>query len=471
MKLWQFIKEKMSERLEQTLSEGDFKMTYREVIANAESFSRTILHEKCCAVICSSELMTAAAILSCFCAGITCVPVSIRYGEAYCRKILQKINPTAIIYDTNDGGKPELKINNIDDFVRNILNNVSYTERYMEPPIHPALIMCTSGTTGTPKGVMLSEENILSNVIDICDYYKITASDTILIARPLFHCAVLTGELLTGLAKGLEIHFFSGQFSPKSVFDLMDSAGVTVFCATPTLLSMMSRLVKGNTAAKLRHIAVSGECLPAATGRRIAEAFPNADIYHVYGLTEAGPRVSSLPPDKFFTNPECAGRPLRSISVKTVKPDGRLCSVGEEGVLWVSGPNVMLGYYNEPSLTEQVLQNGWLCTKDTAFIDDNGFINIKGRADEMIIRSGMNIYPQEIESAVKQDLRVNEVHVYGFKGIHDTTQIGMDISGGFRSVTEVKSLCLKSLPAYQIPSRIRLLDELPKNESGKIIRG
>lgn len=457
MKLWQFIKEKMSEHPEQTLSESDFKMTYRDLIANAESISRTIGHEKCCAVICSSELMAATAILSCFCAGTTCVPVSIRYGGAHCRKILQQINPTAIICDINDSGRPELMVNNIDDF-------------YIEPPIHPALIMCTSGTTGTPRGVMLSEENILANVIDICDYFKITVQDTILIARPLYHCAVLTGELITGLVKGLKIHFFSGQFNPKSVFDLMDSAGATVFCATPTLLSMMSKLIKGNTAAHLKHIAVSGECLSTITGRRIAEAFSNAAIYHVYGLTEAAPRVSSLPPDKFLTNPACAGRPLHSISVKTVKPDGRPCLAGEEGTLWVSGPNVMLGYYNEPSLTEQVLQNGWLCTNDTAFIDDNGFINIRGRADDLIIRSGMNIYPQEIENTVKQDTRVNEVHVYGFRDIHDTTQIGMDISGSFASVPEVKSLCLKLLPSYQIPSRIRLLDELPKNESGKIIR-
>ncbi len=461
MKLWKFIKEKMSERLNQTLAEDNFKMTYMELIAYSETFSRTIKNEKCCAVICSSELMAAAAILSCFCARVTCVPVSLRYGCAHCRKILKKINPTAIICDKNDGVMPRLRVTRMDSSIQ-VKNE--------KKPIHPALIMCTSGTTGTPKGVMLSEENILSNVIDICDYFKITTSDTILIARPLYHCAVLTGELLTGLVKGLEIHFFSGQFSPKSVFDLMDSAGVTVFCATPTLLSLMSRLVKGNTSAKLRHIAVSGECLSAATGRRIAEAFPNSDIYHVYGLTEAGPRVSYLPPDKFLTNTECAGQPLRSISVKTVKPDGRLCSVGEEGALWIKGPNVMLGYYNEPSLTEQVLQNGWLCTKDTAFIDASGFINIKGRTDDLIIRSGMNIYPQEIENAVKQDLRVNEVHVYGFNGINDTTQIGMDISGGFTSVTEVKSLCLNLLPAYQIPSRIRLLDELPKNESGKIIR-
>ena len=473
MKLWQYIKEKMTEHLNQTLAEDNFKITYREVIAHVESFSREIKREKCCAVICPSEMMAAAAILSCFCAGVTCVPVSIRYGGAHCRKILKKINPTAIICDNNDGVTPRLRVirmgMNIDVDIN--IRKKSYSGEYKEPPIHPALIMCTSGTTGTPKGVMLSEKNILANVNDICDYFKITSQDTILIARPLYHCAVLTGELLTGLVKGVRIHFFSGQFNPKSVFDLMENAGVTVFCATPTLFSVISRLVKGNASLKLKHITVSGECLSAVTGRRIAGAFPDADIYHVYGLTEAGPRVSYLPPDKFLSNTECAGRPLHSISVKIVKPDGRLCSAGEAGTLWVKGPSIMLGYYNEPTLTKQVLQNGWLCTKDTAFIDDNGFINIRGRADDMIIRSGMNIYPQEIENTVKQDMRVNEVHVYGFKGIHDTTQIGMDISGDFAGVSDVKNLCLKLLPAFQIPSRIRILDELPKNESGKIIRG
>lgn len=131
----------------------------------------------------------------------------------------------------------------------------------------------------------------------------------------------------------------------------------------------------------------------------------------------------------------------------------------------------MLGYYEQPKLTKQVLKNGWLCTGDIAILNDHGLIEIKGRKDDLIIRAGMNIYPQEIESVLKTDERVREVLVYKYDNKFTGVEIGMKISGEFSTVDEVQKLCSQILPAYQIPSRIELLDELKKNASGKIARG
>jgi long-chain acyl-CoA synthetase len=129
----------------------------------------------------------------------------------------------------------------------------------------------------------------------------------------------------------------------------------------------------------------------------------------------------------------------------------------------------MLGYYREPGKTSKILKNGWLCTGDVALINDAGFLKIKGRNDDLIIKSGMNIYPAEIEGAIKQDPRVKEVLVYGFHNLFGT-QIGMKLVGEFSSPEEVKQLCMQVLPSFQVPSIIELVDELPKNGSGKIIR-
>lgn len=453
MKLWNVLKRKMMENPTQKIGEGKACLTYEEVVIMAELLAPRLKGMKCYALCCNSEMATAMALLGCFAAGVTALPLSIRYGLTHCEHILDAISPDGFI--TDEDGR---------FCVQRICDST-----YEEPEHHPALIMCTSGTTGKPKGAMLSEENILTNVIDITEYFAIDKSDTILIARPLYHCAVLTGEFLTSLMKGTRIVFYSGEFHPLKMLEMIKEEEITVFGGTPTLLGMMARLKHNTEIHTLKHICVSGECMDKEKGLAIAEAFPESWIYHVYGLTEAGPRVSFLPPDMFKEYPDCVGIPLRSVSVKIVKEDGSPARKGEEGLLWVKGKNVMLGYYQEPEKTAKVLKDGWLCTNDVAVMNGAGLLRIKGRKDDMIIKSGMNIYPVEIESALRKDTRVKEVMVYGIKGRYGT-QIGMTVVGDFSSVTEVKRLCIECLPSYQVPTTIVIADELPKNGSGKRIR-
>lgn len=453
MKLWNFIKEHMLKNPEQQIRENGASLSFEETVIWAEGFAKRLNGVECCAILCSSEMAAAMSLLACFAACVTAVPLSMRYGEAHCNKILDTISPDAIIMDTNG----ELTVYKLKDC------------QYIAPDEHPALIMCTSGTTGKPKGAMLSEKNILTNVSDIADYFTMDKSDTILIARPLYHCAVLTGEFLTAIVRGANIRFYSEQFNPTKMLELIKEYGITAFCGTPTLLSIMARFNRSNATETLRHICISGECMGAEVGRKIRAAFPTCRIYHIYGLTEACPRVSYLPPEHFENYPDCVGIPLKSVSIKILNEQGNLCHANEEGILYVKGHNVMLGYYRDPEKTATVLKDGWLCTGDIAVINDGGFLKIKGRNDDLIIKSGMNVYPAEIEGVLKQDPRVKEVLVYGFCNSFGT-QIGMKLVGEFSSTEEVKRLCMKALPSFQVPSVIELVDELPKNGSGKIIR-
>lgn len=310
----------------------------------------------------------------------------------------------------------------------------------------------------------------MTNVSDIALYFGMEKSDTILISRPLYHCAVLTGEFLTALVKGVKIRFYSGTFNPAVVLKMLKTYGITTFCGTPTLLSMMARFKRGTDEDFLQHICISGECMSMETGLHISEAFPHADIYHIYGLTEACPRVSYLPPSKFKEHADCVGVPLRSISLKILSPEGFPVNANEIGTLWVKGDNVMVGYYNNPEKTAKVLNDGWLCTGDLALFTEEGLLKIKGRSDDLIIKAGMNIYPQEIESALKLDYRVKDVYVRGYTDDKLGVQIELNITGDFSDISEVKDVCRCNLSAYQIPTRINLLDEIPKNGSGKIIR-
>lgn len=450
--LWKFLKHNMEQNQNQTVCDETTEMTFSELITFAESFSKGLKGIKCCAVLCKSELAAAKALLSCFAAGVTAVPLSQRYGELHCNKILDTITLDAIISDDN-GTLEVISIPN---------------SNYTEHDIHPALIMCTSGTTGVPKGAMLTEKNIVTNVSDIADYFNIGNRDTILIARPLYHCAVLTGEFLTALIKGTKIRFYSGTFNPAVVLKMIEDFNITVFCGTPTLLSMMARFKRNDN--MLRHICVSGECMGYSTGQKIADAFNSADIYHIYGLTEASPRVAFLPPYNFGECADCVGVPLKSVSLKILNDDGKPIRKNEIGTLWVKGDNVMAGYYNEPEKTKEVLQKGWLCTGDLATFNNFGYLKIKGRNDDLIIKAGMNIYPAEIESVLKLDKRVRELYVCGKQDEKTGVKIVLTVAGNFNDVSEVKELCKASLPNYQMPAEIHLVDEIPKNGSGKIIR-
>ena len=453
MKLWNFIKQHMLKNPEQQICENDASLSFEETVIWAEEYAKRLVGVECCSILCSSEMAAAMSLLACFAAGVTAVPLSMRYGEVHYNKILDTINPDAIIMDTNG----ELTVYKLKDC------------QYIAPEEHPALIMCTSGTTGKPKGAMLSEKNILTNVSDIADYFTMDKNDTILIARPLYHCAVLTGEFLTAIVRGSNIRFYSEQFNPTKMLELIKEYGITAFCGTPTLLSIMARFNRSNATVALRHICISGECMGAEVGRMIRATFSACRIYHIYGLTEACPRVSYLPPKHFEDYPDCVGIPLKSVSIKILNEQGDPCHENEEGILYVKGDNVMLGYYREPEKTAKVLKDGWLCTGDVAVINDAGFLKIKGRNDDLIIKSGMNVYPAEIEGVIKQDSRVKEVLVYGFHNSFGT-QIGMKLVGDFSSTKEVKQFCMKVLPSFQVPSVIELVDELPKNGSGKIIR-
>lgn len=450
--LWKFLKHNMEQNLNQTVCDETTEMTFSELIAFAESFSKGLKEIKCCAVLCKSELASAKALLACFVAGVTAVPLSQRYGEMHCNKILDTISPDAVI--TDDNGTLEV----------NYIPGASFSE----PNIHPALIMCTSGTTGVPKGAMLTEKNIVTNVSDISDYFNIGNKDTILIARPLYHCAVLTGEFLTALIKGTKIRFYSGTFNPAVVLKMIEDFNITAFCGTPTLLSMMARFKRNDN--MLRHICISGECMGYSTGQKIAGAFNGADIYHIYGLTEASPRVAFLPPHNFVECADCVGVALKSVSLKIINGDGKPIRKNEIGTLWVKGDNVMAGYYNEPEKTKEVLQKGWLCTGDLATLNNFGYLKIMGRNDDLIIKAGMNIYPAEIESVLKLDKRVRELYACGKQDEKTGVKIVLTVAGDFNDVSEVRELCKASLPNYQMPAEIHLVDEIPKNGSGKIIR-
>lgn len=454
-RLWSVIQKRMMENGRQIIGEDEQQMTFAEMAAAAVAFS-AVLKEPCYGILCQSELQAAKALLSCLAAGITAVPLSYRYGEIHCRRIIEKVGISHIITDESDG---ELTIQE------------TGKRGFQSPSFHPALIMCTSGTTGSPKGTMITEKNLLCNLQDIDAYFDIGVQDSICIARPLYHCAVLTGEFLISLLKGVRIYFYKGAFNPLALAEVLRRENISVLCATPTLLQHLCRIVsRQSSPCPLKTIVTSGECLTQAAAACIHKTLPGARVYNVYGLTEASPRVSWLPPAYFLDAPTSVGFALQSLQVKIVDEQGNTCPAGTCGELAVKGGSIMAGYYNDEEATAQVLRAGWLYTGDIAEMDYEGKITIKCRKDNMIIHAGMNIYPQEIENALLQDPAIREALVYGQPDPLCGQKICLDVAGNDLTPEKVLNICRQVLPSYELPSNITLVDALPRNGSGKIIR-
>lgn len=451
MKLWEYIKSRMLEHPYQLVCEGEASMTYEELCIYAETHGKQ-LADPYYGILCKSEMAAAMALLSCIAAGKPAIPLPVRYGEEYYIKIWKRAEPSCIITDFG-GNLHEIPIS---------------PETYPEPPQEDtAVILFTSGSTGTPKGVMLNDENLISNIKDISSYFPIGKHDTILIARPLYHSSVLTGEFLLSLCKGAKIVFSSEPFQPLNILTLMKKNKVTVYGSTPTLLSTLSRFIRNPEELPIKYLSVSGECMTEGMARSIRKGFPNAQVYCGYGLSEASPRVAYLPPDMFDRCPTATGVPIYGVDVRIVDPFGiEISTPGEMGEVVVRGSNVMQGYFKDWERTKKSLHNGCLHTGDLAYWDQNGLLCVKGRKDDMIIRAGMNVYPVEIENTLSTDPRVKDVLVYGYKK-GDTQEIGMKICGEFSNMEEVLELCRRELPSFQIPSKIELVDEPEVFSGGK----
>jgi len=475
--MWSFISKRMELYPQSRIISEEIEYTYASVLEMAEKLGSKLNkwnvnnYKLKCAVLCRDGFYTMLGILAAWKAGMIPIPMSINYGEQHCMKIMEGTSPDLLVTDDTEITKQFL-VPKFD--LKTLEINSPVLERANEDLDDIALIMNTSGTTGNPKGALIRDDGLVANVIAISEYFRINQNDTILIARPIYHCAVLSGEMLISLHNGVNICFSNEAYSPATVIGIIEKYSISVMCGTPTLFThltkMCSRIGKRNI---LKVIALSGECLNQEIALEIRKLFEDTEIYNVYGLTEASPRVSYLPPELFDTKSDSVGIGLSNVRIIIADGNGIEVSVNTPGMVMVSSPSIMKGYYRQPELTEKRIVNGWLITGDIGYMDESGCLYILSRADDMIIKAGMNIYPKEIENLLIQFEFVREVVAYGIK--EKTGQgIAVDIvlNKGYENLSsrEMIKAISEKLQSYMMPSRVSVVNELKKNASGKIIR-
>src|SRR5699024_10555223 len=334
-----------------------------------------------------------------------------------------------------------------------------------------ALILYTSGTTGKPKGAILTHKNLYSNAKDVADYLTIGGEDRVIAALPMFHVVCLTVSLNAPLMNGGTI-LIMPKFSPRKVFRVAKEYKASIFAGVPTMYNYMlqSNLGSKEDFKNIRFCISGGSAMPVALLKEFEENF-DVIVSEGYGLSEASPVTTFNPLDR-PRKPGSIGRNIVNVENKVVDELGEEVPNGEVGELIVKGPNVMKGYYKMPEESAVTLKDGWLYTGDMARMDDEGYFYIVDRKNDMIIVGGYNVYPREIEEVLYEHPDVAEVAVIGTPDEETGEAVISFVVTKNPSLTENElfEYCKSHLAKYKVPAKIEFLDELPKNTTGKILR-
>jgi acyl-CoA synthetase (AMP-forming)/AMP-acid ligase II len=338
----------------------------------------------------------------------------------------------------------------------------------------PAWMVYTSGTTGRPKGVLLSQRGCLW-VVAACwaPIVGLGAQDFVLSPLPLFHSYAIVLCIVGIVAVGAT-EYVCERFRAPDVIDLLGREPVTFMPGVPTMFHRLLEAAPGGSldCPTLRLCVSAGAIMPAALNRDFEESF-GVPVLDGYGITETSTMVTMNWPQGTRVMGSC-GLPVPGSAVRIVDPSsGADQGPGDDGELWVRGPHIMLGYHNNEPATREALAGGWYHTGDLGHVDRDGFITITGRIKELIIRGGENIYPAEVESVLADSPQVLDVAVTGepdreFGEIVVAYVVASDPSGFDERA--LREHCAQELARFKVPGRIELIEEIPRTGSGKVMR-
>ncbi|MFQ5690285.1 MAG: class I adenylate-forming enzyme family protein [Gemmatimonadota bacterium] len=336
-------------------------------------------------------------------------------------------------------------------------------------------ILYTSGTTGKPKGVMLSHRNLVRTAAATAAALELSPSDVTLCSVPLSHIFGLTAALLTGLVSGGGV-VLQERFEPRGALDLVERHGVTVYHGVPTMFVMQLRepgLAKRDLDSIRTGIVAGAPVSPELVDRARRELVPQLEI--AYGLTETSPTVSiTRPEDPAPARSESVGRVLDEIEVEIRSEEGEPVPTGSVGELVVRGFNVMLGYFRQPSETAAAFtEDGFLRTGDLATLDAEGYLHIVGRMSDVIIRGGYNVHPKEVEDHLRSHPAVLDVVVVGVPnevlGELVCACVRL-VEGALITEDELREYCGHALSDYKVPDLVRRTEVFPMTPNGKVRR-
>ena len=337
-------------------------------------------------------------------------------------------------------------------------------------------IYYTGGTTGFPKGVMLSHQALWSAAIGVILANGMSSESRVLHATPMFHLAdgaMSHGAMIVGAT-----HVFIPRFDAVAVLQTVQRCGVTDLLLVPTMIGMLqsSDYYSPEQMRSVRALSFGASPMPDPILARLQADLPDVRLIHVYGQTEMGPTISYLEPH--FQIPgdpraQSVGKPFACVEVKVVDDDGTVVPDGVPGEIWARGPSAMTGYWKRPDDTAAAMTNGWVRTGDIAYKDADGFLYICDRAKDMIITGGENVFSAEVENAISAHPAVAQVAVIGVPDeaygecVHAVVVLRTDHQV---TLDDLRNHCKLLIANYKCPKSLEFLNALPVSGAGKILK-
>ena len=352
-------------------------------------------------------------------------------------------------------------------------------EGRISPPVlvegtDPNLVLYTSGTTGRPKGAVLTHDNSIWNALNMVIDARIEHEDRGIVIPPLYHSAAINCWMLPHVFVGAAL-VIENTFNPVELPKRLVEECITSMFLVPAMYNFLLQ-VPGIETYDLDFIRLLGSgasIMPVELKQKVHKLFPNAEIIDVYGLTEAGPGVTILKAKDAFRKEGSVGQALSTLEVRVVDTNGKEVGSGEVGEIIVRGPTIMKEYYQLPEATATALREGWLYTGDLARMDEEGFLYVVDRKKDMIISGGENIYPAEVEAVLYQHAKILDAAVIGYPDAQWGESICAIIvvrPGETLTPEEVVEFTKGKFAGYKKPRQVVFVEALPRNPSGKVLK-
>lgn len=417
-------------------------------------------------------------------AGLPFVPVNYRLTDEQLASILGRVTPGVVVAGEDTAARVPpiagLTVIPRSEIVAPVADGTAGPDLPWVEPDEIAVLLFTSGTTGEPKAAVLRHRHLVSYIIGSVEFLAAGDDEAQLISVPPYHIAGVS-SILSSLYGGRRMVYLPG-FDPDSWVDTVAAERVTQAMVVPTMLGrILDRVDVGDRdISSLRHLSYGGGRMPVETIERAIKVLPDVNFVNAYGLTETSSTVCVLTPadhrDAVGSDDPAVrarlgsvGRPLPTVEVDIRDPDGKPVAPGQRGEVWVRGEQVAGEYLGRPALTD----DGWFRTRDAGWIDPDGFVYLDGRLDDVIVRGGENLSPGEIEDTLMQHPAVAEAAVVGVPDAEWGEAVAAAVvvePGAEVTVPELQEWVRSRLRSTKAPKVIQFRDEMPYNETGKLLR-
>ncbi len=336
-----------------------------------------------------------------------------------------------------------------------------------------ACILYTAGTTGRPKGVLLSHRNCVWASVNIAVDVDLQPDYRVLLVFPLYHAAafiIVVSNLFVGCT-----NVSMRVFDPKGVMELIRTEKINRMTFPPTVWNFILQLpdLDRYDTSTVRSLSSGAEAMPLETKRRLLALFPNAGLGETYGMTESAGTITTLSPRYAMDKMASVGKPFMNVETRLGDEDGNDVPRGEVGEVLARGPNMMVGYYKDPDATAKTLKEGWLHTGDLGKLDDEGFLYIVDRKKDMIITGGENIFPREIEAVLYAHQKILEAAVIGLPDPEWGEKIHAVVAlkeGETMTEEAVIEYTKEHIAGSKKPKSVEFVERLPRSAAGKVLK-